>query len=136
MAFVAGKSCPVTWNPVTGDGSYYTLNVTGHDWEEAYQKADVTSTGHAGLEAFIVTILGGTGNVRLKHQTTVNPPSAVKVYAGSSGIMRFFVTSTNYIPVPGTILKVNYKSEVQGAVEYSVMMQLNAEVGTYTSQIA
>lgn len=129
MPFQAGKTRTCTWQ-YSGAGAAFSLNVTGHTWDEAIDKLDVTSTGHAGTQALIAGILRGDGSVRANLDSSsvvTNPNGLVRINAGQNGVLVFdFGYGTPYT-VPAMITKVHHQSEVAGKCEYSFDVSLNKD---------
>lgn len=137
MPFQAGKYRSVTWK-YSGAGAAFTLNVTGHTWDEAIDKLDVTSTGHLGVQALLPGILRGDGSVRANVDSTyvvTNVTGNVRIFAGQNGLLTFDFGYGTPFTVPAMITKVHHQSEVAGKCEYSFDVSLNkdASVTAYTT---
>lgn len=129
MSFQSGFNKGVTW---TADNAPSVgWNVTGHDWEEAIDALDVTHTGTGGIQALLAGILRGDGNVKANFDNAV-VPSTFFMRAGFNGVMAFFVGGVTPFFVPSMIVKVHYQTVVEGKVEWSAMVRLNALAGLNT----
>lgn len=130
MGWIAGKSLSTVFT-VSGGGAV-TFSVIEHSWKELVDKIDITSSGHAGVQATLAGILRGDGRVKC-HLNDSNVPwlAATGVRAGNNGVFRFYVGSALFFTVPAMVLEVNYTSAVAGAVDWEGGVTLNSEAGTY-----
>lgn len=129
MAFQSGKDKYVTFQ-YTGAGAAATLDVTGHSWDEAIDKLDVTSTGHSGVQALLGGVLRGAGTVKanLNSSTVVTSTTGtIRLLAGQWGLLKFYYGYTEPFTVPCMVTKVHHQSEVTGKVEYSFDVELNKD---------
>lgn len=137
MPFQPGFNKGVTFAP--NGGGAVLFNVTGHSWSEFIDKLDVSHSGTAGIQALLAGLLRGDGNMKANidsAQVVSNPANGI--IPGTNGIMNFYLyvggatgVGTNPFSVPCMIIKVNYKSEVAGKVEYDCDVSLNAIAGGY-----
>jgi hypothetical protein len=134
MAFEAGKNKSVLFT-VSG-GSEITYSVIEHSWKEAVDALDITSSGHAGIQALLAGIFRGDGRVKCKLQTggTQQPWSAANgIRAGNNGVMKFYWGTALFHQVPALIKEVSYMSTVASAIEWEANVGLNAEAGTFAN---
>ena len=132
MAFIPGYDKSVLFT-VSG-GSEITYSITEHSWKEAVDALDITSSGHAGLQALMSGILRGDGRVKanLNIGSTFTPWVAANgIRAGNVGVMKFYVGVALFFQVPVLIKEVSYMSQVAGKVEWEASVGLNVEVGSY-----
>lgn len=132
-AYTAGWQAPVKFQ-ATGQGAVATLAVKGHSWEEMVNVANVTNTSHGGIAAKWATILDGKGSVQADHDADAPPYlTPPKIYAGVTGLMLFYVSSTKFFQVPCVVTKLAYQTEVQGTgiTSYSFEIEMDANSGSY-----
>lgn len=123
MSFQAGFDKNATWTPDT-DGGATTLCITGWTVDDGGDIIDVTSTCHAGKQAFIAGIqrMNGTINAFLDSDTL---PSAVGIKFGAKGNL-LVKAATSSFAIHIIIEKVSYQCEVNGAVKFTFSYKSDA----------
>jgi hypothetical protein len=131
MTFVHGKNLPLTWTPA--GGTSITLNLTEHPWQEQVDKADVTGSGNSGVQALLGGILRGSGSMKGFLDTdTPYYLAAQNIRAGINGVIKHYISASNFFVIPVMIVQVNSIVAVNGAVAYDAGVELNSLAGTYT----
>jgi hypothetical protein len=132
MAFVAGYSNPVTYDP-TGVTGVQTLQITGWTASEEVQRLITTHSGSGGLQTCIRGVYDLTGNVTANYDAAARPHATPEIRAGNTGTITF-ATSTGVndkFSLSVLIVKVNYVSAVNGLVQYNFDVALDAGSITY-----
>lgn len=135
MAFLVGYDKKASWLILGGAGPV-ALNITEHSWSAMVDKLDVTHTGTGGVQAVLAGILRGDGNVKANSDDAViiSNIANVGIVPGASGTLYLYhyAAASNPFVIPGTILRVNYKSVVNGVANYDFDVCLNRLLGVYT----
>lgn len=129
--YTHGKNCPITYTP--NGGALATIRVTSHTWQEMCDLADVTDTGCSGLQALLAGIVRGDGNIKGNVDLDAFVWSAtILVRAGAYGVLRHYVSATQYFAIPVSIASVVSTAPVGDKVEFDFNVKFNSLAGTYS----
>ncbi len=126
---------------VSGSGNEATLDVTDHSLEEEVTTILVTNSASAGVAWRIASVLDAKGSFKLFYDLYKppysNPPYLVP---GVVGTAEFYVSvvdpntgsgAERYYTVPLIIKKSTVTSQLLGAVEYQIEVELNGLAGSF-----
>src|SRR5262245_42383552 len=118
MKFSAGHSQGVTFKVDGGPGPAITLAVTGHNFNEEVADLVTTHSGSGGVQARIPGILDVKGTVEANVDAD-SLPAGMSIRAGAKGVFTMMMNSVAPAQLAAMILRVNYRSVVNGLVSYS-----------------
>ena len=135
--FQSGHLLPASFK-LTGAGAHTVLNITGWNFDEEALLHLVTHTASGGGQARIAGPEDLKGEVTYDVDLDILPHGAPGIVAGAKGMIRFYVSSLvggKYYEAPVIIEKVHWQSAVQGKLEGSFSVMLEAHSGTRTRPI-
>lgn len=134
MSFVAGYDKGVTWQP--DGGAAITICITGWTVDDTGDLVEVTNTCSRRWQAFLAAINRGGVNVTAFFDSA-QVPSTANIKFGVKGTIGVSTGAATAWSIHCIIEKVNYKSTVNGVVEYNFDVKADSlkTDGTYTDAI-
>ena len=132
---IVGYDKKITWTADSGGGAQ-DVHVTGWDWDDGGDLAEVTNTGHAGQQAFVATISRVGVNITGNFYNEANL-TAIDIQFGSKGTLVCTSGMTNNFSVHCIVEKVVWKSVVNGvlAINFNVKSDALKADGTVVDSI-
>lgn len=134
MANAMGKDIASSkWTPA--GGSEATLCITGWTWSESADLEETTDSCTAGIEDYDANIFRGSGNLTGNYKINAPIHDDAGVVAGEKGVLKNYVSATQFFQIPCIVEKVNYAGPVRGHIENNFDYKLCHSAGTYAYPI-